>query len=370
MNRSQLRWQDRTVIASLDGRDVGNITVPDIPFHFSRGVYVNLAGIGAVGTDESVRRLGIATDMMREANRFAIERGYTCSAVSTGLTNIARRLYARAGNVHLFSQSTYAAQIADLPAPTLSSDATIRPYEQADEPTVMALIDRLEFPFFGTRKKTPERFRNLQEGWDDDAPELVAFVAEQAGEIVGYCGRFQFWSGLESEMFVLDDDPAICDALLHALAATVSEVGEPELRFSLSECRRDMLHFLWAYGFRPQSTYVFMFNILDLQQLLHQLRPLFQHRAADVDASALPAALILQWADQSGTIEPGGSGPAVTLQASRDLMTLVICGTISAWEAYLRGSLAIEPRPTPEMARALQLLLPAVPYQHPAVDRW
>ncbi len=370
MTRPQLRWENRTVIASLEGRDVGHITVPDIPFHFSRGVHVKLAGIGAVGTDESVRRQGIAGEMMRAANRFASERGYASSAVSTGLSNTARRLYARAGNVHLFSQSTYAARIADFTAPPPACDATLRPYQQSDEATVMALIERSELPFFGTRTKTPERFHNLQEGWNDEAPEPLAFVAERAGRLVGYCGRFQYWSGLEAEMFVLDDEPAVCAALLQALAAGVSAAGEAELRFSVSECRREMLHVLWAHGFRPQSTYVFMFNILDLQQLLHQLRPLFAQRLADLDAATLPATVILQGPEQSGIIELGGSGPQVTLRADRDILTLVLCGTISAWEAYLRGSLAIEPRPTPATAEALQLLLPAVPYQHPAVDRW
>ncbi|MFP3904527.1 MAG: GNAT family N-acetyltransferase, partial [Armatimonadota bacterium] len=97
----EMQLHDRTVRAMAGDEKVGHITVPHIEFNFCTGITVPLAGIQAVRTDSNYRRRGIARRMMQQVHEFAFSHDYCCSAVSTGYSNIARRLYSSSGHVHL-----------------------------------------------------------------------------------------------------------------------------------------------------------------------------------------------------------------------------------------------------------------------------
>ncbi len=373
MTEPRFRWEANTVIAALESNDVGRITVPHISFQFPTGVCVPLAGIGGVSVDESVRRRGIAAGMMQRAHQFALDHGYTCSAVSAG--NHPRRLYARAGHVYLFNQRNYSGPLATEQA----GQVAVRPYCDDDEAAVLSFVKQVQRPYFGVCEKNLVWWRKShswytsEEGCRKGGQEPVGVIAEKHGEIIGFCERFLYWPGLVAGLFVppdIEDRLVVADALLYALSAAVRELGETELTFSISEGDQPLVHLLWARGYRPAPACVFQFKILDLPGLLNLLRPMFEERATALDKSVLAEAITLTWGEQSGTLGLGGSGAALDLVGSRELLTQIVCGMISAWEGYLRGGLTLRPKLGPEVAQALQALLPEVPYHHPASDRW
>lgn len=142
-----------TIYALKDGEKIGQIVVPDIDFHWGNGVYVPLAGIAGVGTEEEFRGKGIASRMMEEAKRFALEKGYCCSGVSTNLGNIARRLYAKAGYTTLFRPGRFEKRLDEREVPEVEG-VQIRSYREGDEKRLMQLFEHLYTSFFGWRRKT------------------------------------------------------------------------------------------------------------------------------------------------------------------------------------------------------------------------
>ncbi len=360
MAEPQFHWEENTVIASLEGNDVGRITVPHISLQFPTGVWVPLAGIAGVGVDESARRRGIATAMMQHAVQFARDRGYTCSGVNTPYANQARRLYARAGYTHLFTQYSYSGPLGEPPEEAPQCSAVVRPFCADDEDAVLAFVRQVELPYFGTRVRVIE----LCGGY-------MGYVAEQNGEIIGSCNCFPLRLGLEANLFVAGPQRlAVAEALLKALIARVLESGQTELYFSIPQYDQPLAHVLWQYGFRPQPTHVFMFDILDLQGLLELLQPLFERRTDGIDSSTVPEQFVVRMADQTGTLPLNGSAAPVAVEGSCQVITRLLCGIISAWEAYLCGYLAVEPEPTEQIVSVLKILLPSVPYHHPGTDKW
>lgn len=360
MAEPQFRWEENTVIASLEGSDVGRITVPHVSLQFPTGVWAPLAGISGVGVDESARRRGIANAMMQHVVQFARDGGYTCSGVATAHDNQARRLYARAGYVHLFTQYSYSGPLGELPEEAPQCSAAVRPFCADDEDAVLAFVRQVELSYFGTRARVIEL-----------CGRHMGYVAEQNGEIIGSCSCFPLRLGLEANLFVAGPQRlAVAGALLKALIARVLESGQTELHFSIPQDDQPLAHLLWQYGFRPQPAHVFMFNILDLQGLLELLLPLFERRTDGIDSSTVPEQFVVRSTDQTGTLMLGGSAAPVTIAGSRRVITRLLCGTISAWEAYLCGYLAVEPEPTEQIVRVLKILLPTVPYHHPGTDKW
>jgi len=365
-------WSGRTVRARCDGRKLGNVTVPDIHLHWGAGVFVPVAGIAAVGTEETARRSGVAAGMMRQVLRFARAEGYTCSAVSAAHTNIARRLYARAGNVYLFSLHRFRRTLARRKPPAPPVGVAVRPFRKSDLLRVLDLIRCVERPFFGSARKIDREWRDLHFG--KAAPPVAAFVARRYGRVVAFADRFQQWASvLSGELFVDPSEraPSAVAALLLALLENAClDVGETDLSFWATECETSLLRLLETRGYRRDNSHVFMLNILDLEGLLDVLRPAFLDRAAALDRADLPSRLEFVAPEHAGGLDLPGDLPPIRLETDRPTLTRVLTGVRSAWEAYLRADLHIRPSPTPLATAAVQTLLPAVPFLHPVNDWW
>ncbi|MFO7947735.1 MAG: GNAT family N-acetyltransferase [Armatimonadota bacterium] len=366
----EIKTREHTVRAMLGDEEVGHITVPHIDFNFCEGLTVPLAGIQAVRTDSNYRRRGIARAMMQEVNEFALTNDYCCSAVSTGYSNIARRLYSSSGHVHLFSQPTWEAPLDEITAPAASNDVHVQSYSDADEQAVVDLIAKVQGPYFGTRVRSPERHRKLYSGWKDDSPPAVAAVARRDGKVVGYAHRLHYWSGLESEVFALDDSVEVLAALLASLVERLKASDDTALRVAVSDCQRALQHLLYEAGLRPQKEYVFMCNVLNWQGFLDTLAPLFEKRVKAIDISAVPEAVTIEAGDRQGIIHLNGPAGPFTIRSGSKTLTRVICGLVAGWDAYLVSDMDIEPKPTVQVASAIQAIFPSVPYQHPPLDRW
>jgi len=240
MTDIEYRTSGRRVQATAQGEEVGRIAVPDIVFHWGDGISISLAGIADVRTDQRFRRRGIASGMMRQAVGFARQAGYGASAVSTGSENTARRLYSRAGYVHLFRVWCFSRQIEARQDIEVPSDFSIRPYQDEDMPDVLGLIQETKSPFFGSRRTMPEEWAAARSGADGGEPAL-AFVAVRGGEVIGFADRFLHWHARTSEIIVRTGDGQfrVGDALVAALeqaAASIGEAGRRTARTSRSAC--------------------------------------------------------------------------------------------------------------------------------------
>jgi len=361
----------RRAVATAGGEAVGHVGVPDISFHWGEGVFIPLAGIGGVGTDQRFRRRGIASHLMKEAVRFAREHDYGGSAVSTGSRNVAGRLYSKAGYVHLFSMHGFSRRIEAGGDGISCHGPTIRPYEEKDLAEVLSLIRETERPFFGSRQKVAERWQAARSGAGGRTPAL-AFVALQDGEIVGYVDRIVHWHALTGEVFARrgSEQYHVGEALMRTLEEAAARLGEESLCFWATDCEDFPVRLLRNRGYQLSASRVFKFNILSLQRLVDQLGDLFRRRAAALSERELPASIELVYDDQRGVIELGGAREGIKLAASRDVVTKVVCGTFSAWDAYLRGLMDIRSSVEADVQRVLEVLLPTIPFQHPANDWW
>ncbi len=361
----------RRVVASVAGEEIGRILVPDIPLHWSQRVLVSVAGISGVGTDERFRRQDIAAHMMKEAVRFAREEGYGGSAVSTEARNVARRLYSRSGYVHLFFMHRFSREIAPGKEVVSPEKWSIRPYEEADRPEVLSLIRQTEHPFFGAREKIEKKWQQARSSVGDQ-PAPLAFVALQDGDVVGFADRFLHWNSPTGEVFACpgDDQFRIGEALVNALEQAAARLGEKSLCFWATDPEDFPVRLLCNRGYRLVASRVFKFNILSLQKLLDQLGELFRRRASVLEPSDLPVRISLSYQEQRGVLQLGGQGGEIELAAPRHVVTRVLCGTFSAWDAYLRGLMHIRPTVDERVHQALEALLPSIPYQHPVNDWW
>lgn len=363
------------VVRALDGEEqVGRISVPDIAFHWGEKVYVKMAGIAGVGTKEALRGRGIASRMMEEARRFAVESGYVCSGISTNIGNVARRLYARAGYTTLFKPGEFVKKLQG-PRPHEAAGVEIRPYREGDEERLLGLFEDLYTPFFGWRRKAAARWQALRREVREKDPAFL-FVAEDQEGIQGWAGYFRQWIGLVSELHVRPSERrgAIARSLLirlenHLLGRGIDARiwAPPRDAFSAQ--------FLADEGYAFRESRVFMVSILDLPGLFDALCPLLSRRLAG--APSWRGVVRVKTPLQEGFLRIGEGvsaeergRPDAEVLAPQEVLVRMLAGVLTPWEAYLEGLLSVRPGMTPEMRSFLTALFPETPWFHPADDLW
>lgn len=372
--RIAYKVEDAVVRAFEGEAQVGRISVPDIDFHWGEKVYVKMAGIAGVGTNEALRGRGIASRMMEEARRFAVESGYSCSGISTNIGNVARRLYARAGYTTLCKPGEFVKKpLAHRPSEPAGVE--IRPYRKGDEERLLPIFDELYAPFFGWRRKTFARWHALRKEVREKDPAFL-FVAEDGEGIQGWAGYLRQWIGLVSELHVRPSEKreAIARSLLIHLENHLLSQGI-DARIWASPRDAFSARLLTADGYAFREGRVFMVSILDLPKLLDALTPLFERR---LKGDPLWRGVIrVQTPLQEGFLRIGErvsaeeeGRPDAEAHAPQEVLVRMLSGVLTPWEAYLEGLLTVAPRMTPEIRSLLTTLFPETPWYHPADDLW
>jgi GNAT superfamily N-acetyltransferase len=370
------RVEGSAVRAYLGEERVGGISVPEIDFHWGHGHYVRMAGIGGVGTNEAYRSRGIASRMMEEAVRFALDRGYRCSGISTNLGNVARRLYARAGYTTLFRPGWFCKRLVGgerIPDP---EGVAVRPYREGDEERLMRAFEEIYAPCFGWRRKTAARWHALRSEIRRTDPEFL-FVAEDEDGVQGWAGYFRQWVGLVSELHVRPSPrrEAVARTLLRRLEAHLlsREIGEACFWLPPGDPFASAWFAAKGYGFRDQR--VFLLSILDLPGLLGELLPLMERRLGEtppwrgvlrIRTPLQRGALRIE--ERVSVVKKGRADAEI--RAPREVLARLVSGVLAPWEAYLEGLLSVEPGMTPELRSLLETLFPRTPWFHPADDLW
>jgi GNAT superfamily N-acetyltransferase len=363
------------VVRAFEGEEqVGRISVPDIDFHWGEKVYVKMAGIAGVGTNEAFRGRGIASRMMEEARGFAVESGYSCSGISTNIGNVARRLYARAGYTTLFKPGEFVKRLQG-PRPHEAAGVEIRPYREGDEGRLMGLFEGLYAPFFGWRRKTSARWHALRKEVREQDPAFL-FVAEDEEGLQGWAGYFRQWIGLVSELHVRPSGRRmeVARALLIHLENHLLDRGI-DARIWAPPGDLFAKALLAADGYAFREARVFMVSVLDLPGLLDALCPLLSRRLAG--ASPWRGVIRVETPTQEGFLRIGEGAsaeergrPDVEVLAPQEVLVRMLAGVLTPWEAYLEGLLSVAPGMTPEVRSFLTALFPETPWFHPADDLW
>ena len=367
---------ERNVVRAYDGDErIGRTTVPEIDFQWADGVRARMAGISGVGTEEQYRRRGIAAAMMEEAVAFSIREGYACSGITTAHGSVARRLYSRAGYTTLFKPGCFVKRVRPGAMPCIDG-FSIRPFEDGDEESLVALFEETYRPYFGLRRKTATGWRHYRREVLEQDPERIAIAEDDTG-VLGWAGNFKQWVGLVSEVWVrpCGNREGVAQALLTHLERRMASQGLDESRLWASPADAFSADLAVRNGYAFSEQRVFMLRILDLPALLGELLPLFNCRAADplpwqgvlgLETPLQQACLIVSEA----IAVDASADPCVSLTMSQPILTKLLSGTLSAWEAYLLGELGVTPGMTPDLKSTLERLFPATPAFHPADDMW
>jgi len=356
------------VHAFVDDEKVGQVMVPDVELHWAEGVYVRIAGIAGVETKEEFRRMGIASRMMEEAKRLALRRGYPCSAVSTNLGNVARRLYSKAGYVTVCKPGRFEKR---LERRAQEHKVDVRGYRSGDERELIRIFEELYVRFFGWRRKTPQRWMEMRKETES------IFIAEDDGEVQGWSACFRQWVGLVSELYVRPSRrrKEIARALLHTLENHLLSRGVDVAHFWLSPQDEFSAELLVEEGYRFTEQRVLKVCILDLGGLLDALVPLFNLRLKGaprwkgVIRLRTPVQEGLLRVDDVVSVEERGTAD-VKVFMPQDVLVRILCGAVAPWEAYLEGLLSVEPKVDERVMSILNALFPSVPWHHPADDLW
>ena len=359
------------VVAKYRDEKIGHITVSEIDFQWCENTLVTMGGIGSVGTDERFRRCGIAGRMMKTAVAYSNLRGYVCGGVSTRIDNVARRLYSRAGYEHVFFIQSFAREPRKL-RHSASPGTYIRCYRENDEHLITQLRLREYGGFFGTRRPDASRWLAMRQSALKDDPESILF-AIQDEEIVGYASYFKHWFGMSCDICVTEcgDRLGAGRALLHSIESRLAARECKLAVLSVTEDETFIREFLRTEGYRLDRERVFKVNILNLDGLLRNLAEALADRIRSSDMPDWTGTLRIEAESSYGVVGIGANPECyqLVLSASRQILTQVLCGRISGWEAYLRGHLNVTSRFDEDVPILLRALLPKVPCCHP-IDEW
>jgi GNAT superfamily N-acetyltransferase len=371
----EYKIENSTVYSLKNDTIIGQISVPRIDFHWGKGCYVPLAGIAGVSTEEEFRSKGIASTMMELAKQYALEKGYSCSGVSTNLGNVARRLYSKAGYTTIFRPGRYENKLEKRIIPGIE-EVKIRSFREGDEKLSIKLYNSLYSSFFGWRKKTPARWHSLRKEIRERDPGF-AFLAENEEGVCGWAGYFKQWVGLVEELYVIPCNKRmpIARTLLCKLENHLVSQGIEEAHFWLSPQDEFSTALLTANGYKFSEQRVFMLSILDLPLLLSSLLPLFYRRIKE--NPSWKGVIGIKTPFQEGFLKIDGKVSVVQgekadaeLILSRETLTRLISGAIGLWDSYLEGLISVKPRMSPELKSLLEKIFPQVPLFHPADDLW
>ncbi len=366
------RIENVTVCAYCDNQRIGKVGVPHIDLHWADGVYVPLAGIGGVGTEEAFRGQGIAGRMMDAAKTFAREKGYVVSGLTTNLGNNARRLYARAGYTTVFRPGRFEKRLHPVVLPHVDG-ITIRPYSEGDEQTFIRLFEQQYRSAIGYRAKTPESWRTTRLPYLTEEPGAF-LVAEADGKVLGWTGIFRKWVGLCTEIWTVPDRGPVAQGLLSFMEKHHVSVGRTDCHIWASPQDHFMADIFVQNGYTFGEKRVFMLHVIDLPGLLRALLPSFNKRLCD---STWTGAVQFVTPEQQAVLQVGSNldvapdgAATVILQTDSSTLCRLLVGVMDPYEAYIENLLSVRPGYTSDIHTLLTKLFPPLMPFHPADDLW
>lgn len=342
----------KRMVYAVDGnKKIGEIHIPHIELDWGYAVTVPMAGIAGVGVNEAYRKQRLASAMMQRAVEFSRNEGYAVSGVSTNNRNVARRLYSKSGYVFLFKIDVWGKKLNTASkSDTPLESGKIRPYQDGDEVGIVKVWQDCYSSkgFFGAIVHTPHTWLLFRQNALKNNPDCVQ-VAVIDDAIVGYAGFYRHWMDIpHAELVVLPEHAhTLGISLINTIEQLAYKSGFEILYFDVSSCQIVLRNMLISAGYvvaEPGRAYVFQVAIFDIAKLLLHLKQIFEIRVHKAQLERYPEALLVETKGSVATIELTGGLPNSSLRINADLpiLTTVLCGQMSAREAYLRGLLNVK----------------------------
>jgi GNAT superfamily N-acetyltransferase/putative sterol carrier protein/uncharacterized membrane protein len=357
---------------TVAGYKVANIfTALNAVEHFPENTHATGVWIDWVYTDSLYRRKGLSRWTMQQTMAHKAVRRFSYATLGTGTRNIAHAMYRSFGFVDVFYSEDFARELREEKAKEVDG-LMIRSYSPGDEVKMAELANERYSAMMGEGRTRAKRRR---------LSSTYIKIAEKDGEMLGYAQATRGRSKEEAyfeEIFLkkVEHRDDIGAALLCALHNDLAAHGFKKIDMFQAQLMEDefLRKLFYNSGYSSQRTGgVYMFKIINLPMLLEEISPLLSKRLKDSDykdwhgrigiaGHQHKASLTVENGEVSIS-EEGFDDADISISADDDIITKIIVGRITPFDAYLQTDLSIQPTVNDGITGLLDTVFPRIPKQ-------
>lgn len=351
--------------AMLDGHRVANNLSQPTRHPFTRHASVSAYEVRWVHTAAAWRRRGLSRYLFERSMAHPEAMECATSHLWTGTRNVAHALYREFGFIDMSVSGSWTCEQPGLVRTEVPTGVVFRSCTDGDRAKVdefLAETTGKALCFYGVLTC-------------DAGAGVQGFVALKGAKIVGYASARTYGRD-EAELGILaaaqgDDRDRIADGLVSLVTAAAGRKGAR--RISRHNCNEGdyLARALGRAGYAYQRHGgVFMMQVRHLPQFLSEIAPALEARLADFEYKDWEGTVDLVGGRLTGrvTVSRGkvkgakvAATPAdVVLTASDDILTHVVLGQRTPFEAYLQTELTIGPRINERISGLVEVLFPMV----------
>ncbi len=359
---------DLKVFPTVEGQEVANVFSARRVNHLPYNTHISTLYIDWVHTSRRFRRRGLARWAMEHTMSHPWERATATSDLWTGTDNVAHALYRSVGFVDIYRSKRYARTLVQCEKVELPKGIRVRKGAPGDEPGAVELMNECYQRFAGPRRRAS--------GWPREA---VVKLAWKKRELMGYARAHVDGDSARLVEFALKDMKkgreeigaglfaALHNALFRRGVKKVNTYDIPDDDFSQALIGQA------GYAARPSGrpAGVFMSRVNDLARLFLEMTPLLEHRLREkkwhhwqgsitIAGKRLAATLIIK-KGRMQVRKDSAPNASIRLTGSDRVLSEIVFGVRTAFDAYLQLDLRIAPVMTAPVRSLLTSLFPKVP---------
>jgi GNAT superfamily N-acetyltransferase/putative sterol carrier protein len=354
------------------GHKVANIfTSLNTVEHFPENTHATGVWIDWVYTDSLYRRKGLSRWAMQQTMAHKAVRRFSYATLGTGTRNIAHAMYRSFGFVDVFYSEDFTRELREEKAKVVDG-LLIRSYSPGDEVKMAELANERYSTMLGEGRARARRRR---------LSSTYIKIAEKDGGMLGYAQATRGRSKEEAyfeEIFLkkVEHRDDIGAALLCALNNDLTAHGFKKISMFQAQLMEDefLRKLFHNSGYSSRRTGgVYMFKIINLPMLLEEISPLLSKRLKDSDYKDWHGRIGIaghqhraSLAADNGEVsisEEGLDDADILISANDDIITRIILGRITPFEAYLQTDLSIQPAVNDGITGLLDTVFPRIPKQ-------
>jgi len=362
----------------VDGHKVANVLSAPGYFHFPFNTHATGTYICWVHGSPQWRRRGLTRIAMEATMRHPMIQTRSCIELHTGTRNVAHPLYRSCGFTDARLACHYKRPLRGEAVAPPPEGVSFRSYREGDAAAMAKLLSEVCDSWFGHG-----RFRTRELG-----PRDIAFLAHRDDELRGFVhvhavegdvarlGRLclrPLQDDKKKDSDQKKDEPErIALGLLGLAHERAREEGAKYIEWYNPPEDPLILRVLGLAGYGwTRSGGVYMFGVRNLEQLLSEISTVFERRARGGDLTDWRGAILLQGQKQRGklVLEAGKAAAAlpkarpgdIILTTTDDVLSAIMLGRRTPFEAFLQTDLSIEPRVGGRLVKVLETLFPRVP---------
>jgi len=361
------------VFPVVDGNEVANIFSARGVMHFPHKTRVSCLDVYWVHTSPWFRRRGLARLALSRTMSDAWARTTSISYLWTGTDNVAHALYRKAGFVDVYVSQSYDKRLVHKEPVRPPKGVGITTGSLAHEPRAVELMNRC-YQQFMLRPRRPQ-------GW---SPQAVVKLAWKDGKLVGYAyalvhGGPPWLAGRERNAAWLGEfgvkegkqREEVGVALFASLHNQLTRQGVKNVRTWSAPDDDFNQAFLGRLGYaRRPGGGVAMGRVNDLALLLEELSPLLIRRLREGKKKDWQGSVAFRGQRLQGTLSIKGGKikvrkaalprASITLVGSDTVISQILFGRKTAFEAYLQDELEVAPMMNQSVRELLGCLFPRV----------